>query len=181
MKRFILLGIISIFALSGYSQELYKGGLLKYNNSLSFGIYSGLAGKGQKIENPIFGFSLSAYGIYIDYMFLCRDRDKYIFDGLGNNRSENFHIGYQIPISNWMKITPVIGYSFNENRGEYLYTFSPYSTLQRIATPRTMDEGFDFGINAGINLFSNENVNFTMNGIFTKYCLCCGFNVNIIL
>lgn len=173
--------VLSLFVISVFakSQGLYKCNVFSRNNTIEFSIHSGTTGRKQNVELNVIGFGLSVYGIYADYVFWSRSNNIITSSELGEDKTESFHIGYQFPITKWLKITPLFGYADVENMGRYYYSFNPYNNINRILIPKKRDHGFDFGVQVVLNLYSNENVIFMLQGTYTKYCEYCGFGVGI--
>jgi hypothetical protein len=91
---------------------------------------------------------LNIYGVHFDFSFNAEGNNEGntgidIYQGY---RTRSFHIGYSIPICNWLKITPVVGYN-NWGKGYYDgldYTVGQ-SGIQNKFTATSRIKGFDFG------------------------------------
>lgn len=184
MKKLILTTMAILATLSVNSQplaRLYGDGLLEENNCAGFSLHSGVIGRKQNMSLNAFGFSLSAYGLYFDYIAWRRNKNIRCKKGkLGEDMTECFHFGYQLPITKWLRIAPLIGKVTEEKMGTetFNYDFSTKSITTNII-PGNRVTGFDYGAQVMLNFCMNERIDLNLHGTITKYCEYCGIGVGI--
>lgn len=184
MKKLILTTIALLATLSTNSQplaRLYGNGLLEENNCAGFSLHSGAVGRRQNMEIDALGFSIIVYGLYFDYLAWHRDKKNcYKKSKLGEDMTECFHFGYQLPVTKWLRITPLIGKVTDEKRGTETLKYNLYTKeITSIITPGRRITEFDYGAQIMVNISTNERIDLNLHGTITKYCEYCGIGVGI--
>lgn len=137
-----------------------------YNNS------SSLWGKKPSYVHGVNGISvgISAYGVYVSLAMNTEGAHHSnmgvdLYDGYN---TAAYHIGYTLPISDWLSITPVIGYSYWQS-GYYDgsdYTVDRYGVHNKFIAEFS-HSAFDYGAIVNFTLWKYVNVffNITSNNI----------------
>lgn len=110
MKKCFILAALLAVAMSANAQWF---NFSNNNNRYGAGGHIGLAGWNSEYSDFGTGFSLSAWGVYVDFLQGGPEHkwDNHVVDTKYND-SVAFHInaGYQIPILPWLRIMPMVGY-----------------------------------------------------------------------
>jgi hypothetical protein len=147
MRKYLL--IIALFLCASASAQEVKDNLFLSRNKGVVGAfgYNGCGWRFDRVDGMT--VMLNIYGVHLDYSF----------NGEGNNegntgidiyygyRTHAFHVGYSIPICDWFKVTPVIGYN---NWQEGYYDGLDYTVdgngIHNKFTATSYVRGFDFGL-----------------------------------
>lgn len=173
MKKNILTLLFTLLTISVNAQTFFER-----NKNISFGIQFGAV---DHHNNTDMGFqtlmaTVSCYGVYLDIGGWPRayGSDARI-DKWDDEYCIAFHIGYQLPILDWLKITPIIGY-YNHESGYtdgYYWKVNQYGIDNKFVA---LDElnGFDYGGNIQIDI-----KRFSIFGTFTKNMWYAGIGFNL--
>lgn len=185
MKKFLLtLVFLCTLCCNTYSQSL-----LYYNNTVEVGVHFGYETRtsnywGYNINSPVITASIAAYGIYIDFGgWGPSHRNDYRFDDWDDESILFGHIGYQIPLSRFIKITPMIGY-YNHKIGwtdgyDWYYDYDGYKT-NRFVTEYEWDS-FDVGGQVQLSIPCSDIVNFNVMGTITNNLWYGGIGFSVCL
>ena len=157
--RIIKSGLLLMF-LFGYCSFVQSENMFKRNKAFGFGIgYTKLNYSDDISDNAIGGF-FNLYGVYLEGSF----------GGLGGHRNSVevkkwddekdgycIHVGYQIPLCKYFRITPIVGYTstkIGETDGYHWsvgdgHIYNSYNTRERVS-------GIDYGAISSVlieNLF----------------------------
>ena len=128
------------------------------------------------------GVSFSIIGVYADFIYQCPEHkfgNKISPDTYNDHTALTINLGYKIPVTRWLNITPLIGYS-NETTGvtdcstinvDY-ESHSTYHDYKR----ETIDNHFNYG--AGISLKPIKWLE--IGGVCTAHAVYGNISVNIL-
>lgn len=135
MKKSILFVALATLAMSASAQWFdFSQNVHRY----SIGFNLGQAGNNAQFHDFGCGASLSAWGVYVDFvttgpMYKYDNRLASINDPasvrfLPDSTSTIFNLGYQIPVLPWLRIMPLIGFNVNTSGHTDLATHSAETT-----------------------------------------------------
>lgn len=122
---------IILFALLAFAVGSAKAQLFDFRNNLTdftVGVNAGVVGYhfNGSIDKTYAGFgagiSASILGVYLDFIYQNPEHrwDRTItFEEYDDHTALSINMGYKIPVTSWLNITPLIGYS-NETTGKTL-------------------------------------------------------------
>lgn len=149
------------------------------NHSWDIGIIGGVAGVQDDLaigKRGLFGVNMTAAGIYLDALI---NLGKSSYDYETGDESGvtvfSFHGGYQIPISRYIRIIPVIGYgkvSEGTSSGTEWYVDYDYDVHHKYYE-NYGEKWFDYGATAVINI-KHFNIYLT----YTKHFIYGGIGVS---
>lgn len=171
MKK-LLLTIVCLLSISIKSVAVDFFPISEVNNKhYSVGLLGGYVGYADDLGSGAFGFSVTAWGAYLDLIGWPRTHandtgvdewdDQYCF---------GVHLGYQIPITKTVRIVPLLGYTsvqegttdggkWSVSNGRINNSFSADNEVS----------GFDYG---GMLVFNYKFINF--NAAVTRYAVYGG-------
>ncbi len=115
MKKtvFILAAMMAV-AMSANAQWFdFRNNVHRYE----IGINLGVAGLGTQFHDFGFGASLSAWGVYLDFVSAgpMYKYDNHVNVGIAamvpDSTATSISLGYQIPVLSWLRIMPIIGHT----------------------------------------------------------------------
>ena len=115
MKRVLLIVALMVASICARAQWF------DFSNNverLCIGFHGGKAGVGTYYSDLGFGFSASAYGIYLDFVRVspAHQYDNHVTSTLYNDSSVfSINMGYQFPVLSWLRVAPILGYSQTNN------------------------------------------------------------------
>ena len=149
-----------------------------------FGIafQAGAIGIGKEVTRAAFGANLLAYGVYLDFLYAGpQHKSDPKVDIWNDSSGYSVHLGYQIPITEYLRIIPFAGYA-EVNRGvtdgtDYSYEYSTTNKRWNVNNKYTKDwraGGFDAGgslvINIGpANIFLTGTMSSAYGGIGVEF------------
>ena len=82
------------------------------NHHWNLGLLFGGIGQTEDLGMPVFAVSTTIYGFYFD-VGVCPSSHKsdVRVDKWDDNEALMFHAGYQLPLTKWFRVIPIIGYS----------------------------------------------------------------------
>lgn len=128
MKKSILLVALMALTMGASAQWLdFKNNANRYE----IGFVLGEAGINTEFHDFGFGGSVSAWGVYVDFL---KAGPKYRYDNhvadmtnpaamVPDSTAWSLSVGYQIPILPWLRIMPIVGHSHNTSG------YTDYSTV----------------------------------------------------
>ena len=169
MKKILLSCIFAICSINIISAQSF----FDENRNISAGVHFGAVGQNQDLGLQIIMFNATIYGVYIDFggwpQDHASDANIDIWDA---NKAFLFHVGYQVPVSSWLKITPLIGYANDESgyTNGYNWKVNRNGIHNQFVSEESVN-GFDFGIQTKfeISISSNKNTSIDIMGTYTKY------------
>ena len=82
------------------------------NKNISFGLLYGTVCAKEELSQHAWGFNSMLYGFYFDLLIKGRSHGGDVAVGKWKDKeADSFHFGYQIPIIEYVRIVPIIGYS----------------------------------------------------------------------
>lgn len=112
MKKKILL--IVALATLGLSANAQWFDFSNNNERFGAGFQLGQSASGTEYATLGWGFSLHAYGVYMDVLLARPDHefDNHVTNTLyRDSASFNIQLGYMIPVLPWLRVIPLLGYS----------------------------------------------------------------------
>lgn len=180
MKKCISIIISIILCTSLYAQS---------NKAFDMAFQAGRINMDGRHERIAFGGSISIYGLYADILYKSPQHRRTVEhpgnrSGIwyGETRAIAAHIGYQIPLCKYFKITPLVGYT----KVEYGYTdwwctrVDNYGVHNKFV-PQYVKEDIDYGGQATFYIPCNNSVSLTVSGAYTRYTIYggIGFSINL--
>lgn len=82
------------------------------NRAVAFGMSFGAVDQiGKHFGAPFIGCSVTAMGVYADGGFWPRHHAQDVrVDEWDDEQVWSFHLGYQVPLTKWLRVTPIVGY-----------------------------------------------------------------------
>ncbi len=157
MKKMIVLLMIAGASLHVHAQ-LFQGDGFKANKGFEIGLLGGAFGIYDDVSSAGIGLNGTIYGAYIDFLFWPRAHSNSTDVDKHENEKEtvSVHAGYQFPLTKWLSVIPVVGYTSVKNgttdgsryriSGGQIY--NSYSVKDK-------SQGFDFG---GVLCFNIKSV-----------------------
>ena len=97
------------------SAQSYKEVFAEGRKKLSFGLHFGAIGQAQDLGLQIIVGSVTFYNVYVDFGGWPQAHGSDVrIDKWDEDRAYLFHAGYQVPVTRWLKVTPMIGYACDE-------------------------------------------------------------------
>ena len=155
MEKFILLiFVLGLSTMSLFAQTFFE----RNNNRFSMGVQVGKVYNPEVFKYPTYIINVSYYGVYLDIGGCPRShRSDVRVDKWKDSSYFTFHVGYQLPVLNWLRVTPLVGYYCHKSgyTDGYDYTVDKYGIHNRFDVT-DQKSGFDFGGNLqfDINRFS---------------------------
>lgn len=185
MKK-LFLTIVILFSVCAVSYSRTWAEVIKQENrNVAFGGHFGAIGQAQDLGLQIYVFNLSVYGFYFDIGLYPQDHASDVrVDVWDADQAFLCHFGYQLPISKYFTITPLIGYA-NDETG-YTDGGQWYADDRGIHN-KFVEEysvgGFDYGAQVSVDIPISKNDNrydLILSGTYTKYCWYggIGFKIN---
>lgn len=114
MRKTILTAFILFFIAFSANAETYKDIFNYANKRTNINFLFGCNGYNTDIALQEFGMSFTTHGIYADLLLWPRKHGSDVrVDKWDDDECLTFHVGYQIPIQKWVRITPIVGYTYN--------------------------------------------------------------------
>lgn len=146
------------------------------------GFHGGALGLGKEVTRAAFGVNALAYGVYLDFLYNSpQHRHDPKMDVWNDSSVFSLHIGYQIPILEFLRIIPIVGYA-EVNKGvtdgtQYSYEYSSGSKQWLVYNKYTKewkDGGFDAGgslvVNIGpVNIFVTGTMSSVYGGVGVEF------------
>ena len=158
MKKTILALVILFSCITANAQWFPFGEVNVNHYGIAF--QGGALGLGKDVTRAAFGANLLVYGVYLDALYASpqhrNDPKMSVWD---DNSAFSIHLGYQIPVLEFLRIIPFAGYA-NFSKGvtdgrDYSYEYSTTSKRWMVNNKYTKDwqKGyFDAGGSIVINL-----------------------------
>lgn len=148
------------------------------------GFQLGEAGHNTEFADFGFGFSLSVYGVYVDFLLAPpeHESDNHLINELwDDNEAYTINLGYQFPITPWLRVAPIIGYSQTN------YGYTDLGTLnQHIDDYGDIHNRHDYVVekrfhelNYGGALFLELFGHVELYGVYTKRAIYGGISVDL--
>ena len=109
MKKFLLVLVLLFGALVSHAQIFPVADV--NNHHYEVGFQGGAIGLGKELTLAGFGFNLTVWGVYFDLLINGAEHAGSTKVGTWNdNQGVAVHLGYQIPITQWLRVIPLVGY-----------------------------------------------------------------------
>ncbi len=137
MKKTLLVIVALVAMTASASAQLFdfKNNVHRYE----IGVNLGMAGVNTSFQNFGYGASLSAWGVYLDFitagpMYKYDNRVASMNDPanvryLPDSTTTTVNVGYQIPVLPWLRIMPLIGFNINTGGHTDMATHSAETTV----------------------------------------------------
>ena len=176
MKKVIFTMLFTLIAMVVNAQDYTFSQRQKY---ISFGIqYAMVDQNSNKIDSHnAFVINMSIYGVYADLGLMSPKHNRSVeIDKWRNEHSvESFHFGFQLPITQWLRITPIMGY-YNHESGYtdgHDWGVDKYGVYNKFHTEK-QSNGPDCGVNVELSF---DYV--SLYGTYTEHMWYAGIGVNI--
>lgn len=181
--RFIIFAMLLALGCNSANAQMFN--FADNNHHFTLGVQLGQAGVNTDYSGFGWGISTSLYGVYVD--FLCagpKHRNDYHVNSSRPSDHEAFaiNVGYQIPVTSWLRIAPIIGYCQTN------YGYTDMSTVRIHVSGRyrrgsiyhdyyPQERFHDFNYGAG--LFIQPFKYFEIYGVYTSRAIYGGFALNL--
>ena len=184
MKTKIILFAV-LLAIVGKSANAQLFDLASNKDRLTVGFQLGSAGVNTDYGGFAWGVSASLVGVYLDFLIAGpqHQNDKHVNNILWqDDEAFTINVGYQIPVTSWLRIAPIIGYCQTN------YGYTDMSTVRVQVTGRyrrgsiyhdyyPQERFHDFNYGAG--LFIQPFKYFEIYGVYTSRAIYGGFALNL--
>ena len=119
-KTVLLIAAVMALSMSANAQWLDFG---NNKDRYEIGVNLGMAGMNSEFRDFGFGVSLSAWGVYLDFitagpMYRNDDRTASMNDPVAlrlipDSTTTSINLGYQIPVLPWLRVMPLVGLNVN--------------------------------------------------------------------
>lgn len=173
MKKIMIIMLFALISMGANAQTFFER-----NKNVSIGIQFGAVDQHNHTD---MGFqtlmvNVSCYGAYLDIGGWPRKHGSDTrVDKWDDESCFAFHVGYQLPILGWLKITPLVGY-YNHKSGYtdgYNWKTNNSGINNKFVVKDKLN-GFDYGGNVQIDI-----KRFCILGTFTKNMWYAGIGFNI--
>ena len=169
-----------VFCLPTIAQS-YSGELKEGRKSISFGLHFGAIGQAQDLGLQVVVGSVTFYNVYVDFGGWPQAHGGDVrVDKWDDERAYLFHAGYQVPVTSWLKITPMIGYACDETG--YTDGSDWRVTNGGIHNKFHADKevkGFDYGCQVTFAIPVGKKTDLHILGTYTKYCWYGGLGLGV--
>lgn len=151
--------------------------------TMGMGIHLGQVASNTDFHDFGFGFGLSIYGFYVDFMYdppEFESDNHVINEQVPDSRSLVINLGYQIPVLPWLRLCPVLGYS------EISEGYTDFSTVNIAGNENRMHIEHDFiteenhpEFNYGCGILLRPIRQIDIYGFWTKRAIYGGISFNI--
>ena len=183
MKKILFVLVSLLISVSAFSNDYeygdkysFKENFKNENKNFGFGMHFGSAGR-HGINSFIVGVNLSWYGAYLDLGIMTPAHGGSAKLGVWDNehRAILIHGGYTIPLTSWLRITPIAGVASVQCGYTDGYDWKVTSSgISNYFDPTEGVCGFDFGAQVTFN-YKNFNASVT----YTKYAIYGGIGYEI--
>ena len=169
MKKLLLMLIVLLSFVcvnDVIAQTSYKDVFKKANTTFNIAIHFGRIGCSQDLGLQEFLVSTTIYGIYADFGGWPSKHESDVDVNVWNDdKAITCHLGYQIPLTNWLRIISMAGYAYDATGITDGYNWScDHNGIHNKFYADKMVNGFDYG--AAV-IFNINHVN--IQGTYTKY------------
>ena len=161
--------------------QSYKEMFSEENRKLSFGFHFGAVGQAQDLGLQIIMGSVTFHGVYVDFGGWPQGHGSDVrVDKWDADRAFIFHVGYQVPIARWLKVTPMIGYACDEtgytDGSDWRVTDS--GIHNKFHADKEV-KGFDYGGQVTFAIPVGKKTDLHIMGTYTKYCWYGGLGLGV--
>lgn len=158
MKKLCVLLLLAMVSISLHAQ-LLQGEGFKSNKGWSLGLVGGAFGIYDEVSCPGLGMNLTISGVYVDLMGWPRAHESSTDVDVHKDEKVCFsgHVGYEFPLTKWLSIIPVVGYTSVKNGDTDGSNYKINKSSGKITNSyyvKEKNEGFDYGGMLNINIKS---------------------------
>ncbi|MBR6291658.1 MAG: hypothetical protein IKR33_02545 [Bacteroidales bacterium] len=191
MKKTLLIVALAAITLSANAQMFnFKNNVHRYE----IGFNLGMAGIGTGFHDFGYGASLSAWGVYLDFvtagpMYKYDNRVASMNDPasvryLPDSTTTTVNVGYQIPVFSWLRIMPLIGFNINTSGYTDMATHSAETTVSgdNVSVELYHDYNRESSwtyFNYGGGLVISPIKWFSIYGVYTVHSIYGGISLNL--
>lgn len=158
MKKFWVLLLTLVVACVQSQAQLLQGDGFEANKGYEIGLLGGAFGIYDDVSCAGIGFNGTIYGAYVDLLFWPRAHSNTTDVDKHENEKETFsvHAGYQFPLTKWLSIIPVIGYTSvtTGTTDGSKWSYNKSSGIRNSYSVEDKTQGFDYGGALCINIKS---------------------------
>ena len=181
MRRFLCSIMLCVMACLVCSAQSYKEVFAEGRKTLSFGLHFGAIGQAQDLGLQIIVGSVTFYNVYVDFGGWPQAHGSDVrIDKWDEDRAYLFHAGYQVPITRWLKVTPMIGYACDEtgytDGSDWRVTDS--GIHNKFHADKEV-KGFDYGGQVTFAIPVGKRTDLHLMGTYTKYCWYGGIGLGV--
>ena len=188
MKKTILALAILLSSLAAHAQ-VFPFREVNFGR-YSIGFQGGVMGVGKEFTLGAFGFNVMLHGLYLDFSYNAPEHiTARAFNTWNDNEGFAFHIGYQIPITEFIRVIPLVGYgeintgvtngyeyTFNNN---YNYSYSYNNNDKAQGSNKYHKEWQHGGFDAGASIVLNLGpINFLVTGTIWGFYAGVAFEID---
>ena len=169
MKKIItmLVVLFSFVCINNVNADnTYNDVFKKANNTFNMGIHFGGIGCSQDLGLQEFLISATIKGVYADFGGWPRSHGGDVgVDVWDDDEAITCHLGYQLPITNWLRVIPMVGYAYDATgtTDGYNWSYNSHGIHNEFDIAEEV-KGFDYGTAIVFNI---KHVN--IQGTYTKY------------
>lgn len=166
-KIFVILTLVFSFVCVNnvMAQNTYKDVFKNTNTTFNIAVHFGCIGYSQDLGLQEFLVSTTIYGVYADFggwpSTHGSDTDVDVWD---DDKAITCHIGYQVPVTNWLRVIPMAGYAYDATGTMDGHHWSYNNGIHNKFNIDEKVEGFDYGAAVVFNI---KHVN--IQATYTKY------------
>jgi hypothetical protein len=148
MKKIIVLLLMAVLGMKAQAQLLQGDGFYA-NKGYEIGLIGGVIGVYDDLSYGAFGLNFTAYGVYVDFLGMPRAHEKSTDVDVHENEKTSIgvHLGYQLPLTTWLSIIPVVGYASVKNgtTDGSNYKINKQTGITNSYKVKDENGGFDYG------------------------------------
>ena len=148
MKKIIVLLLMAVLGMKAQAQ-LLQGDGFDANKGYEIGLIGGVIGVYDDLSYGAFGLNFTAYGVYVDFLGMPQAHEKSTDVDVHENEktSIDVHLGYQLPLTTWLSIIPVVGYASVKNgtTDGSNYKINKQTGITNSYKVKDENGGFDYG------------------------------------
>lgn len=175
MRRILLLCLLlgTMASVRAGAQSFFSRAWEENQYTGAVGVQGGVIGIGKPIQLGGFGINFTFWGFYLDFLVNGAEHSSsQTSDSYEDNQGAAIHVGYQLPINDWFRVIPLIGYC-EVNQGitdGSSYSYNEQGSRQNSYSATARSGSFNFGASAVFHPF--DHINFYLTG--TLYSVYAG-------
>ena len=149
--------------------------------SLSFGVHFGAIGQAQDLGLQILVGSVTFYNVYVDFGGWPQAHGSDVrVRQWDEDRAYLFHAGYQVPITSWLRITPMVGYACDETgvTDGSNWSVTDSGIHNKFYADKAV-KGFDYGGQVMFSIPVGKKTSFQLMGTYTRFCWYGGLGLGV--
>ncbi len=116
MKKiiFTLIMMFTFMSINTVNANNYKEIFKETNTKINFGFHFGGIGCSDDLGLQQILMSTTIYGVYADFGGWPSSHGSDVrVDTWDDDKALTFHVGYQVPITKWLRVIPMVGYAYD--------------------------------------------------------------------